>query len=98
MRISMPGLLALEVAFREEEKKNDQGEYVPTGKRIPHIVAFPFGQSIKFGSPSTVCMRIPEGEVGKAESARGKFITLTADQRVGKTGNYYVFEGMEIEK
>lgn len=99
MKISMPGLLALEVLYRDEEKKDSvSGAYKPTGVRIPHVVLYPFGQVIKFGPPQPLCQRIPDDRVGEITAMVGKRVTFECDARNGKNGNYYVFENLSVDK
>lgn len=95
MRVGMPGLLALEIALRAEEVKDSLGTYKPTGKYVPHIVLFAFGQNVKFGAPETIMMRLPDEQVQAVEKMLGTTVTCFADQRQGKKGHYYVFEKIE---
>jgi hypothetical protein len=98
MQVKLPGLLVLEIARRDVEKKDSTGTYKATGEVANNIVFFPYGQSVKFGPPETIMMRIPDDQLTAVNSMIGKLVTCTADQRKGNKGDYYVFESMELCK
>lgn len=97
MLITINNLLALEMAFKEEEKKDESGNYKPTGKRFPYAIFYPFNQGVKYSEPTTMMFRVPEEMVSTFKTIQGKICAVTADQVKGKNGFYYIFQKCELE-
>lgn len=87
MIVSMPNVLPMEVLFKNEQKQDDAGNWVNTGKQKPYLVCYPYGQDIsQFGWAGLVHVLLTDSALLDAKSLCGKLANVTVNQQITKGG------------
>lgn len=94
MNIVLPRVLVIDLLEKPVEEKDASGVFRPTGELSTIMVAYPYGQDIKFKQAGVLNIRIDELRVKECRDRIGKIGSLELEQELTKKGSvFYRFIG-----